>query len=347
MRHLVLSFITVLACISGNAQQWHPAGDRLKTQWTEQVDPANPLPEYPRPILERDEWQNLNGLWDYAILPKGHSLPDAFNGKILVPFAVESSLSGVQKPVGAENELWYARSFSIPASWKGKHILLNFGAIDWKCDIWINSIRIGSHQGGYIPFTFDITAYLSKETQQTLMVRVWDPTNAGYQPRGKQVNDPRGIWYTAVTGIWQTVWLEPVGENHIISVKSIPDIDGQTLSVTAVASGSSSGDLIEVTLFDQGTVVESGRAAAGTEVLLAVPEPKLWSPENPFLYDLGITLTRNGKALDRVKSYAGMAGYAQRRPGASVATRAIFYRPGESTLPRVGRKLHERMAGHY
>ncbi|MBN1199524.1 MAG: beta-galactosidase [Bacteroidales bacterium] len=306
MKYPALSAIAFLLFFYCNAQTWHPAGDKIKTPWADQVDPANPLPEYPRPLLEREQWKNLNGFWDYIILPKGSSMPDSFEGKILVPFAVESSLSGVQKKVGAENELWYSRSFAVPASWKEKTILLNFGAVDWKCDIWINDIHIGSHQGGYTPFRFDITPFLVKGSPQRVMVRVWDPTNTGFQPRGKQVNEPRGIWYTAVTGIWQTVWLEPVGKHYITSVKTIPDIDGKSLSVTAVSSNPSAGDFTEVTLLDQGTVIASGKAAAGTEVLLSVPGPKLWSPESPFLYDIEITLNRDGKVLDQIRSYAGM-----------------------------------------
>ena len=202
IRLRLLSLLTIIT-LTANAQSWAPAGEKIKTPWAEKVDPANPLPEYPRPMLERPQWMNLNGLWDYAILPKGSAIPVAFDGKILVPFAIESSLSGVQKTVGEDNELWYSRTFTIPPAWKGSHIMLNFGAVDWKADLWINGIQIGSHQGGYTPFSFDITPWLTAGKSQELVVRVWDPTDRSYQPRGKQVSRPGGIWYTAVTGIWQ------------------------------------------------------------------------------------------------------------------------------------------------
>ena len=186
--------------------QWTPVGDRIKTSWAEKIDVNNVLPEYPRPIMERSEWSNLNGLWKYAVLPLGKSIPDSFEGDILVPFAVESSLSGVGKTLGEDKELWYQREFVIPSKWRGKRILLHFGAVDWKTEVWVNNIKVGEHTGGFTPFTFDITQAL-KNSENNLVVKVWDPTEKGTQPRGKQVSNPHGIWYTPVSGIWQTVWL--------------------------------------------------------------------------------------------------------------------------------------------
>jgi beta-galactosidase/beta-glucuronidase len=319
MRNLKL-FILLSAMICAEtvySQPWKPAGEQIRTKWAEQINPQNPLPDYPRPILVRNDWQNLNGLWDYAILAKGGGLPAQFDGKILVPFPVESSLSGVQKKVGLTNELWYQRSFQVPAAWKNKKILLNFGAIDWKSDVWINDIKVGSHQGGYTAFTFDITPFLGKEIQK-LTVRVWDPSDKGFQPRGKQVEDPRGIWYTSVTGIWQTVWMEAVNENFITSVKSIPDIDQKTLTVIGAPFEKTPGDLIEVKVLDNGKIVGSGKSAAGEEALISLTDMKLWSPEKPFLYDLEISLFRNGKLLDQVKSYAGMRKIAAKRDVAGI-----------------------------
>jgi len=301
-----LIFYLVVINLLCFAQNWQPAGDKLKTQWAEKVDPANPLPEYPRPMMVREQWKNLNGLWDYAILLKGSAMPATFDGKILVPFAVESSLSGVQKPVGADKELWYSREFDVPASWKNKQILLNFGAVDWKADIWLNDIQIGSHKGGYTPFSFDITPFLTTGKPQKLMVRVWDPADEGFQPRGKQVTKPGGIWYTSVTGIWQTIWIEPVSGNHLTHKKSIPNIDGNTVTVTAFTSETKNTDLVEVKILDGNTVISSGKGISGSEVLLSVPEAKLWSPETPFLYDLKISLLQNGKVVDEVISYFGM-----------------------------------------
>jgi beta-galactosidase/beta-glucuronidase len=303
--------ILIFLCLAfsgtvGFAQNWRPAGDKIKTPWAEEVDPANPLPEYPRPALERAQWLNLNGLWDYAILAQGSAIPTKFEGKILVPFAIESSLSGVQKSVGDQNELWYNREFNVPATWKNKKVMLNFGAVDWKADVWINDIQIGSHKGGYTPFSFDITPYLLTGKPQKLIVRVWDPTNKGFQPRGKQVVNPGGIWYTAVTGIWQTVWIEPVGENHLTHIKSVTNIDRNTVSIAAQNSENKTSDLVDVKILESGKVIAQGKGVANQEILLSIPNAKLWSPESPFLYDVEVSLLRTGKVIDLVKSYIGM-----------------------------------------
>ena len=283
--------------------QWKPAGDKIKTQWAEQVNPKSVLPEYPRPLMERSEWQNLNGEWEYAIKPVGEVEPASFDGNILVPFAVESSLSGVQKEVGEKNELWYKRSFTVPAKWKGKDVMLNFGAVDWKAEVFVNDVLVGSHKGGYTPFSFNITPFLKGSGAQKLVVRVWDPSDKGYQPIGKQTSNPQGIWYTSVTGIWQTVWLEPVASNHITAVKSIPNVDANALNVTVGASTPCVTSIAEVKLLDKGAVVASAKGVQGQELRLGVKNPTLWSPENPYLYDMSITLSQNGKVIDQVKSY--------------------------------------------
>ena len=293
--------------------RWQPAGDKIKTRWASQIDVNNVLPEYPRPIMERAEWQNLNGLWNYAILPIGKQTPSTFDGKILVPFAIESSLSGVQKKVGRENELWYQREFTIPSKWKNNRILLHFGAVDWKADVWVNDIKVGRHTGGYTPFSFDITSAL-KSGSNTLVVKVWDPTNDGYQPRGKQVNRPEGIWYTSVTGIWQTVWLEPVPEKYITNVKITPDIDKNILTVEASVNEVSALDKIEVKVMDGSQVIASGRSINHLPVEITMPEQvKLWSPDSPFLYDFEITLWSDNKPHDKVNSYAAMRKYSIKR----------------------------------
>ena len=306
MKKLLLVLSATVFFLTSFAQDWKPAGDKIKTAWASKVDPSAPLPEYPRPQMMRDMWQNLNGLWNYAILPKGANAPEKFDGKILVPFAIESSLSGVQKTVGEDNELWYQRSFAVPAAWKGKRIMLNFGAVDWKADLWLNDIKIGSHQGGFSPFSIDITSFLAKDKAQHLVVKVWDPTDASFQPRGKQVKNPEGIFYTSVTGIWQTVWIEPVEQAYVSQLKTVPNIDGGNVSVLAVTAGSSSTDIIEVKVLDQGKVIGAGKAANGQEVVVAVPNAKLWSPESPFLYDMEVSIIRNGIAIDKLKSYVGM-----------------------------------------
>lgn len=293
--------------------QWKPVEGRISTQWSEQVNPDNVLPEYPRPIMERTEWKNLNGLWDYAIIEKGKHSPSVFDGKILVPFAVESSLSGVGKTVGAEKELVYRRSFDVPSSWKGKRVLLHFGAVDWETDVWVNDVKVGSHTGGFTPFSFDITEALQGKNN-TLLVKVWDPTDKGYQPRGKQVSRPEGIWYTPVTGIWQTVWLEPVSESYIQDLRITPDIDNSLLSLKALVKDATSKDLVEVKVFDGQQLVAQGKSINGECVQVAMPEnAKLWSPESPFLYTLKVSLKQNGKLVDEVSSYAAMRKYSSKR----------------------------------
>lgn len=304
--------LLLLASTAPVFAQWQPAGDKIKTSWASQIDPNNVLPEYPRPIMERNDWVNLNGLWDYAIRPVGETQPDAFDGKILVPFAVESSLSGVQKELGEKNELWYNRQFTVPAQWKGKKVLLHFGAVDWKADVWVNDIKIGSHTGGYTPFSFDITAALSKGNNK-VTVKVWDPTDRGYQARGKQVNRPEGIWYTPVSGIWQTVWLEPVNNTHIANIKAVPDIDKNKLNVKVCTEGAGKNTITEIVLKDGNNIVATGKSINGEEVEIAVANAKLWSPDSPFLYNMEVSLVENGKVVDAVKSYTAMRKYATRR----------------------------------
>lgn len=304
MRRILGALCASLLVVQAYAQ-WKPAGDKIKTAWAEQINPQQVLPEYPRPIMERADWQNLNGEWDYAIRPKGEVEPTTFDGKILVPFAVESSLSGVQQMVGQENELWYKRTFQVPAAWKGKEILLHFGAVDWQADVFVDDVLIGSHVGGYTPFSLNVTPYLStKSATHKLVVRVWDPSDKGYQPRGKQVSNPEGIWYTPVTGIWQTVWLEPVNTSHITAIKAIPDVDKQVMHVTvSTCSPSLASDIVEVELLDKGQVIASAKGVQGKELRLAVKQPTLWEPSNPYLYDMKVRLTKNGRSVDEVKSY--------------------------------------------
>lgn len=293
--------------------QWQPVGEKIKTRWSSQIDVNNVLPEYPRPLMERSEWMNLNGLWNYAILPVGKPAPSAFDGKILVPFAVESSLSGVQKNVGKANELWYEREFTIPSKWKNNRVLLHFGAVDWKTDVWVNDVKVGRHTGGYTPFSFEITTAL-KNGSNKLIVKVWDPTNDGYQPRGKQVNKPEGIWYTPVTGIWQTVWLEPVPDKFITQVKTTPNIDINILNIEVATNDFSASDRIEVKVMDGSKVVATAQSINHLPVEIVMPDQvKLWSPESPFLYDLEITLWNGTKQIDKVKSYAAMRKYSIKR----------------------------------
>jgi len=293
--------------------QWKPAGDKIKTAWAEKINVNSVLPEYPRPIMERADWINLNGLWNYAIQKAGKAEPGTFDGQILVPFAVESSLSGVQKTVGEENEVWYNRTFEVPAKWKGKNILLHFGAVDWKAEVWINDIKIGTHTGGYTPFSFDITPFLNKAGNQKLVVKVWDGTDKGYQPRGKQVSKPNGIWYTSVTGIWQTVWMEPVAAKHIVNLQTVPNIDKNQLNVNIATSDCSANDIVEVKIFDGTTEIATAKAVSSEKLELSVPNAKLWSPESPFLYTMKVRLISGGASVDQVNSYFAMRKVSTKR----------------------------------
>ena len=312
MRKTIPAIIAICAFACAGFSQWKPAGDKIKTEWADKVDPQNVLPEYPRPIMERQQWLNLNGLWDYAITKKDAPLPKTFDGKILVPFAIESSLSGVGKTVKADQSLWYERKFQIPEDWKGKNVLLNFGAVDWKAEVFVNGNKIGEHTGGYTPFSFNITKNL-KDGENSLAVRVWDSTGNGL-PRGKQLDKPRGIFYTSVSGIWQTVWLEPVSASHISGLKITPDLDSSSFDIRVDSDDKSATATIKV--LDNGKVVAQTTAAANKTANIPVKNPKLWWPKSPFLYDLEITLSnKGGEQVDSVKSYAAMRKFSIAKHG--------------------------------
>ena len=307
--------------------QYAPAGDKIKTRWAAEVKPDKVLPEYPRPLLTRQNWQNLNGLWNYAITPKDSKQPVAYDGEILVPFCIESSLSGVQKTVGADNALWYQREFSVPKGWKGQRVLLHFGAVDWMTDVWVNGVKVGSHTGGYTPFTFDITQALNGK-DNTLMVRVWDPTDDSYIPHGKQVNKPRGIFYTAVTGIWQTVWLEPVPTSYIAAVKTTPDLERGTVTVTPEFKGATDEVLYQVEVSLKGKTVASGKALGGQPVEVIMPEGFLtWTPDHPHLYDMKVSVLENGKMVDEVGSYFAMRCFGTQRDESGMMRLTLNGRP--------------------
>lgn len=311
-KNIAMIALSLLATAAASAQ-YAPAGDKIRTPWAEQIDVNNVWKEYPRPIMERTAWKNLNGLWSYAVKPKGEAQPTKWDGEILVPFCIESSLSGVGKTLGDKNELWYNRTFTVPAQWKKQNVLLHFGAVDWKADVWVNDVKVGSHTGGYVPFSFDITQAL-KAGENKLTVRVWDPTDRGYQPRGKQVCNPEGIWYTPVSGIWQTVWIEPVAAMHIENLRILPDVDANTVTVTVQKSVECPAMMAEVKVLDGGKLVATARGINNEPVEVRMPaDVKLWSPDSPFLYDLEVTIYKDGKPVDSVKSYAAMRKISTKR----------------------------------
>ena len=291
MRRLIISAAAALLSLS--AFCWTP-GEGLKTRWAAEVNPSNPLPEYPRPQMVRPDWQNLNGLWNYAITPAdaAYGKPD---GEILVPFCAESALSGVQRHVGSANALWYERTFTVPKAWKGRDVLLHFGAVDWKAEVWVNGTKVGEHTGGYVPFCFNISPALKKSGKQTLRVRVWDASDEGFQPRGKQIEHTHGIWYTPVTGIWQTVWMEPVSpQARIVSYYPEWDAESSVLKVNVETEGTCDETVVELSY--RGEKVASGRE-------MKIDSPRLWSPDSPNMYELKISLKKGGKVVDSIDGY--------------------------------------------
>jgi beta-galactosidase/beta-glucuronidase len=285
--------------------EWQPAIGPLKTRWAKDVAPGKVWTEYPRPQMVRKDWLNLNGLWDYTIIDTNVPSPSSYQGKILVPFPVESALSGVMRRLDEKHHLVYRRTFKLPGSWKGRHVLLQFGAADWQTEVFINSESVGTHRGGYDPFTFDITTALKSGPVQEILVDIFDPTEGG-QPRGKQVRKPEGICYTPTSGIWQTVWLEPVPELNIVDLFISPDVDHSLVRVVANCNGVGSGDLVEAVVSENGKEIGRKRGGAWSPLEIPIPHPKLWSPNQPFLYDLKIELRNGHKRLDAVTSYFAM-----------------------------------------
>lgn len=313
MKRTLLSLIVLGFGLSANAQ-WAPVGKEIKTPWASEITPENVHQEYPRPQMVREKWANLNGLWNYAITDLNANTFKA-EGEILVPFAVESSLSGVGRRITKENSLWYEREFSVPSSWKGQNIILHFGAVDWKAEVFVNGQLVGEHKGGYDPFSYDITPYLNKSGKQKVVVKVFDATDNSMQPRGKQCIINSAIWYTPVSGIWQTVWLEPVNKTHIQDYYPVSNLAKSTLTVDVKTVNAYVRDIVEVELLEGGigynpempsdNVIAKAVVSKGKAVI-NVPEMKTWSPDSPYLYGMRITITRDGKIIDQVDGYTAM-----------------------------------------
>jgi hypothetical protein len=300
---LVILILSV-SCTHNKEISWKLAENPILTKWATDVDPLKPWLQYPRPDMVRNAWENLNGLWDYAITQKGVK-PEKWDGSILVPYPVESAISGVRKKVSEKENLWYKRSFNIPNVWNKKHILLNFEACDWETVVWIDGKEIGTHRGGYDPFSFDITGSLADKKVHELLVCVWDPTDKGTQPRGKQVSSPGSICYTSTTGIWQTVWIEPVNDSYIASFRTVTNADSGTIVFKTDVKNAGNGSLF-FKIKKEGKTIATASGKSESETTLHIKNPVLWSPDKPFLYDISIELKNNGKTVDHVTSYTGI-----------------------------------------
>jgi hypothetical protein len=306
MKKFISASILALICLSASSEEWKPAGESMLSRWAAEVDPRCPLPEYPRPQMVRSEWVNLNGLWDYRVTSHDSPQTNLDEGRILVPFAIESALSGVKRTFLPTEKLWYERTFTIPETWRGRRVILHFGAVDYSATVTVNGQKAGSHAGSSDAFSFDITDLLVPGARQQVAVEVEDRTDKGQQPRGKQVLKPRGIYYTAVSGIWKTVWMEPVDPRHIKSYSGVPDIDKGVFTITANVANADRDTRVRYTAYDGGRKVASAEVAHAQQAVLNIPDAKLWSPDTPFLYDLKMEVVSEGKTVDETDSYFGM-----------------------------------------
>lgn len=300
--------LAALAACAAPREPWNPAPGALATRWAAGVRPDRVWPEYPRPTMVREDWMSLNGLWEFAEAapveagekpPVGRPLPE----RILVPFPVESSLSGIARHA---ERVWYRRTFSVPRAWRGRRLLLQLGAVDWECRVIVNGRELAVHRGGYDPFSVDVTEALVHPGPQEIVLGVFDPTGGGDQPRGKQVDHPQGIWYTPSTGVWQTVWLEPVSTAHVESLRLEPDPRAGRLELSVDAPRATPDVRLEATVSSRGREIASAGGPVTGPITVPVPDPRLWSTSDPFLYDVEVRLVRGQVLLDRVRSRFGM-----------------------------------------
>ncbi len=303
---MALSFFSGFFRVA-DAEDWRPAKAPLMTRWAADVSPDNAHPEYPRPQMVRQDWLSLNGLWQLDV--RGHDAPAPFGKnlpiEVLVPYPIESALSGVMRKV---DRVWYRRTFRIPEDWRDQRVLLHFQAVDWEATVFVNGHQLGRHRGGYDAFSLDVTDALKPQGDQELLVKVFDPSSKGDQPRGKQVDKPGGIWYTPSTGIWQSVWLEPVPSGRIRRLTLTPDVDASCLKLTVEGVGTGVAHTVEAIASRGGKEVGRAFGGIGAEIRLDIPKDdlELWSPAQPTLYDLTITLKRGETHVDEVTSYFGM-----------------------------------------
>ena len=331
----------------------------MVTPWAADAAAGKGWTEYPRPQMTRPAWQNLNGHWDYAITPVAAPAPAKYEGKILVPFCVESKLSGVNRDFMPDQRLWYHRTFTIPADWAGQRVLLHFGAVDYEAHVFVNGAIVGSHKGGNTPFSFDITPFLKTGSgaagAQTIVVAVTDPSSTGEQPRGKQRLEQSGIWYTPVSGIWQTVWLEPVpAEIHIASIKCEPDLDNSRITLTPmgnITAPEGKHYAVRARVLDGGKVIAEAAGRLSRSLAISIPNPKTWSPDTPHLYDLQVDLYEVNNPFDLAAAAAAAKG--KKKGGKDKGAKGgipVFFGPEEqkfySKIP-AGAKSLDTVKGYF
>ena len=309
MKNMIVAMAALLlAVVSCNEAEpvWSPVGENIRTRWAAEVSPRNSHPEYPRPQMIRKKWASLNGLWNYAVSPASADEMPQPDGTILVPFCIESSLSGVGRTVSPDEALWYSREFTVPLKWRKDDVLLHFEAVDWDARVWINGIEACHHTGGYTSFDVNVTPYLVRGAKQNVTVKVLDATDNGLQPRGKQVSEPSGIWYTSVSGIWQSVWMEPVGKSRIVSCTAEPDLASSSVKMNVISKSLNGGEMLTVRVHGPEKTYEAVADAFEGSCSIVIDGVRPWSPEDPYLYDIDVTLTKNGKTLDEVRTYTAM-----------------------------------------
>jgi hypothetical protein len=325
---------------------WSPAAAPLMTRWAKDVRPDRVRPEYPRPLLVRKDWKSLNGLWEFAFDDENAGRRENWHQnrplplRILVPFTYEAALSGIGKGAEIHERVWYRRTFDVPAGWRDRRVKLNFGAVDWDTTVWVNGTEVGRHVGGYAPFSFDVTDALKPRGPQEVVVAVHDPADprrGAFQPKGKQLGS-EGIWYTRTTGIWQSVWLEPVADAHIETVTLTPGLspDGKsgTLSVQVGLAGrnGTGATSFEATVLQKGKPLVTGTVSVSSggrmspTIVLAAPQVQAWTPENPVLYDLRLTVKQGGKVVDQASSYTAFRSVGIANGRLTLNGKPYFYR---------------------
>ena len=291
------------------AQSWKPIEGKIMSKWSKTITPENVWQEYPRPQFERTQWKNLNGLWDFTVSKVNQIQPKQYKGKILVPFSFESPLSGLGKSINPKDKMWYRKSFKLPNKWSGDDVIIHFEAVDYHSTMWVNDILVGTHKGGFDRFSFNITPYLNPEGLQKIVLSVEDASNFSSQPRGKQQINASGIYYTPVSGIWQTVWLEAVSsEAYLKQVRITSDIDNSKVNLIPMSNVPLiRGYQVAVDVFLDEKKVASGKTKPDTPLQLKIENAQLWSPDHPHLYDVKMNLINpSGIVIDRVESYFGM-----------------------------------------